>query len=100
MDEKGCYTSGLGNKLEGLNVLEEGYKAVLEHLSSDIVSVENYNHSYPYDWRTNKPVIIRASNQWFIDTNQLKEKAIVSFQNFISSIFLSRIKFCIICSFV
>ena len=35
-------------------------------------------HSYPYDWRTKKPVIIRASNQWFFDVNKIKNKAVVS----------------------
>lgn len=32
-------------------------------------------HSYPYDWRTKQPVIIRPSRQWFIDTAALKDKA-------------------------
>ncbi|KAK6631671.1 hypothetical protein RUM43_013735 [Polyplax serrata] len=80
VDEKGCYMSSLGGILGGLNILEEGSKTVMENLSSDIVLAENYSHSYPYDWRTDKPVIIRASNQWFIDTNQLKEKAVESLE--------------------
>ena len=35
-------------------------------------------HSYPYDWRTKQPVVIRPSKQWFINTASLKEKAKVS----------------------
>jgi len=25
---------------------------------------EPYGHKYPYDWRTKKPVIFRATEQW------------------------------------
>jgi len=32
-------------------------------------------HSYPIDWRTKQPVIIRASEQWFINTEKLKSSA-------------------------
>lgn len=78
VDDNGCYTTGVGAPLQGLSVLEEGSKVVTEVLSSDILLTEKYSHSYPYDWRTNKPVIIKASSQWFIDTTQLKDKAIVS----------------------
>lgn len=37
-----------------------------------------YTHSYPYDWRTQKPVIIRATKQWFLNTERVKEAALVS----------------------
>lgn len=36
------------------------------------------NHSYPHCWRCKKPVIFRATPQWFIsmETNSLREKAL------------------------
>lgn len=68
--------------LQGQYVLTEGNEAVLKMLKNDILHVEDYIHSYPYDWRTNKPIILRASRQWFIDTNALKERAVVSFHYF------------------
>lgn len=40
-----------------------------------LVAEEQCVHSYPYDWRTKQPVIIRPSRQWFIDTASLKDKA-------------------------
>ncbi|XP_031347097.1 isoleucine--tRNA ligase, mitochondrial isoform X2 [Photinus pyralis] len=76
VDENGCYTSSVGAKLAGLFVLTEGTKVVLDILKEDILHAGNYIHSYPYDWRTKQPIIIRASKQWFIDTNQIKHKAI------------------------
>jgi isoleucyl-tRNA synthetase len=44
---------------------------------SHVLKVENFVHNYPYDWRTNKPVIIRASKQWFVNTKMLKDRAVV-----------------------
>lgn len=40
-----------------------------------LVKEEPCVHSYPYDWRTKQPVIIRPSRQWFINTASLKDKA-------------------------
>ncbi len=37
-------------------------------------------HSYPHCWRCHKPVVIRATPQWFIsmEVNQLREKALAA----------------------
>lgn len=43
-----------------------------------LVKEERCVHSYPYDWRSKKPVVIRASKQWFINTANLKDTAKVS----------------------
>lgn len=43
-----------------------------------LVREEQCVHSYPYDWRTKQPVIIRPSRQWFISTASLKDKAKVT----------------------
>lgn len=42
---------------------------------------EVISHSYPYDWRTQKPVVIRLSNQWFVDTEKISHFALVSIVN-------------------
>lgn len=34
---------------------------------------EKFTHSYPHDWRTKKPVIFRATPQWFASIDQLKQ---------------------------
>lgn len=75
VNEAGCYTSEAGQNLEGKFVLTEGNKKILEMVASDVVSEEVYVHSYPYDWRTKQPVILRASQQWFVNTNAIKTKA-------------------------
>jgi isoleucyl-tRNA synthetase len=35
-------------------------------------------HSYPHDWRTNKPIIFRATSQWFASIEGLKTKLLDS----------------------
>ena len=42
-----------------------------------VIHQEKFTHSYPYDWRTKLPVIIRASKQWFVQTAAIKDKALV-----------------------
>ena len=39
-----------------------------------LAGIETINHSYPHDWRTKKPVIFRATPQWFCSIQQFKEK--------------------------
>lgn len=42
--------------------------------SNSLLYQLNFKHKYPCDWRTKQPVIIRATNQWFIKFDEnLKE---------------------------
>lgn len=43
--------------------------------AGSLLKEEKYVHSYPYDWRTKKPMIIRASKQWFVNTADVKAAA-------------------------
>lgn len=79
VDEEGKYTVDAGPEFQGLKVLDEGTEVILNHISQDVLHTETITHSYPYDWRTKKPIIVRASHQWFIDTNSIKEKALVRY---------------------
>ena len=51
---------------------------VLALLKDNIIHHDTFKHSYPYDWRTKTPCIYRASKQWFVRTDQIKERALVS----------------------
>ena len=48
---------------------------IIEDLKKDKLLLINdqIEHSYPMDWRTKKPIIYRATTQWFIDVNKIKE---------------------------
>ncbi len=66
VDERGNFTAEAGS-FEGLNVLKTANDVLIEALTEEKVLLkhEPYNHKYPYDWRTKKPVIYRATEQWF-----------------------------------
>ena len=77
VDEYGCFINDAGKELAGLDVLDRGQEKILSLVQDDIVHREKFIHSYPYDWRTKLPVILRASLQWFINTDSIKKKALV-----------------------
>lgn len=86
VDEKGLYIEA--NIPKGFKHLAGFYangkksiKHVLEALTaSDMLFNVNYKfvHSYPYDWRSKTPVIQRATPQWFINVEKIKETAVSS----------------------
>ena len=63
--------------LHGRDALDrqDGVQSILKYLNSDILHSYELTHSYPYDWRAKKPVLILASQQWFIDTARLRDEA-------------------------
>ncbi|KAH8331827.1 hypothetical protein KR074_004988 [Drosophila pseudoananassae] len=75
VNEEGVYTNDAPSFLIGKSVLKQGNPLVLEHITNNVVHSSTLEHSYPIDWRTKKPVIIRASEQWFINTEKLKSSA-------------------------
>ena len=78
VDDKGIFTTEAGEKFAGLSVLKEGNEAVITALqeSGALLKEEAYNHKYPYDWRTKKPVILRATEQWFASVDGFREAAL------------------------
>ncbi len=76
VDEDGNFTSEAG-QFAGMNVLGDGNGAVVEALaeSGSLLKEEPYVHKYPYDWRTKKPTIFRATEQWFASVEGFREEA-------------------------
>ncbi len=66
VDDKGNFTAEAG-EFEGLNVLKDANEAIITALTNTgtLLKEEEYAHKYPYDWRTKKPTIFRATEQWF-----------------------------------
>ncbi|VDN03242.1 unnamed protein product [Thelazia callipaeda] len=81
VDEHGRYMRHLGHKLEGKSVLEEGNDVVLQLFKKNVIFTSPYKHSYPYDWRTRQPVIIRSSEQWFIDISKISMEVVKAITN-------------------
>ncbi|KAL7566625.1 hypothetical protein ACA910_003462 [Epithemia clementina (nom. ined.)] len=78
VDDYGRFTAEAGAELEGKAVLAEGNVAVMNALaeSKALLLQEDYNHKYPYDWRTKKPTIFRATDQWFASVEGFREEAL------------------------
>jgi isoleucyl-tRNA synthetase len=53
---------------------EEANEAIVKALQREngVLRSDKFTHSYPHDWRTKKPVIFRATPQWFASIEQLK----------------------------
>jgi isoleucyl-tRNA synthetase len=79
VDERGRYTEAVGEAaMVGLDALDgTANDAVLSRLrtSGQLLHSSRYVHRYPYDWRTNKPVLLRATAQWFVRLTALRDSA-------------------------
>ena len=77
VDDQGNFTDEAG-KFEGLNVLGEGNGAIIDALTevNSLLKEEPYQHKYPYDWRTKKPTIFRATEQWFASVEGFRDAAL------------------------
>ncbi len=74
VDDKGFMTKEAGKDLEGL-FYEDANTKVLELLNQkhSILASQEIVHSYPHDWRTKKPIIFRATPQWFCSISKIKD---------------------------
>ncbi|KAH8032294.1 hypothetical protein HPB51_024071 [Rhipicephalus microplus] len=78
LDEEGRFASSCRPELRGLPVLTEGSDAVTKLLADHVVRTGSYTHSYPYDWRSKQPVIVRSSRQWFINLDDnMRQRALL-----------------------
>ena len=77
VDDAGNFTAEAG-PFEGLNVLKDANKAIITALTEAgyLLKEEPYLHKYPYDWRTKKPTIFRATEQWFASVSGFQDAAL------------------------
>ncbi len=77
VDAKGNFTEEAG-QFAGLNVLKDANEAIIQALSDKgaLLKEEPYQHKYPYDWRTKKPTIFRATEQWFASVEGFRDAAL------------------------
>ncbi len=73
VDESGNYDESVvklnlfanASEFVGINVFEANEK-ILALLGEALLRKSDLTHSYPHCWRTHKPIIFRATKQWFI----------------------------------
>ncbi|MFP7252760.1 isoleucine--tRNA ligase [Terribacillus goriensis] len=76
LDDKGVFTSEAPG-FEGV-FYDTANKEITELLEEKgaLLKLEFFTHSYPHDWRTKKPVIYRATAQWFASIKAFREQII------------------------
>lgn len=76
MDNKGCFTAEVPDPdLVGM-FYDDANKVVADKLekSGNLLKLSFFTHSYPHDWRTKKPVIYRATTQWFASIEKCRKQ--------------------------
>jgi len=77
VDEAGTLTAEAG-PFAGTNVLKDANPTIIAALEATglLLKQERYAHRYPYDWRTKKPTIFRATEQWFASVEGFRAAAL------------------------
>lgn len=83
LDNQGRFTSAINDESLVGQFYEDANPIVIEHLKKahKLLKLKPLKHSYPHDWRTKKPVIYRATLQWFINLDRSKEDVLTHVNN-------------------
>jgi len=96
VDDVGRFTIEAGEEFVGKSVLGDGNAAVIEALNTTgaLLKLEDYGHKYPYDWRTKKPTIFRATDQWFASVEDFRDNALDAIEKvrWVPEVGMNRIK--------
>ena len=81
VDEAGNLTAEAG-PFAGTNVLKDANGAIIAALQDvgALLAEQRYAHRYPYDWRTKKPTIFRATEQWFASVEGFRAQALAAIE--------------------
>ncbi|KAF0391966.1 isoleucine--tRNA ligase [Pediococcus acidilactici] len=75
VDDRGYLTAEAGPDFEGV-FYEDANEIALNKLKATnaLLKQMDYTHSYPFDWRTKKPIIFRATPQWFASVDKIRDQ--------------------------
>ncbi|WP_284638770.1 isoleucine--tRNA ligase [Paenibacillus silviterrae] len=73
VDDQGKFTAEAPG-FEGI-FYDKANKMITEKLeeTGHLLKLSFINHQYPHDWRTKKPVIFRATEQWFASVDKFRQ---------------------------
>ncbi len=76
LNGKGIFTNDAG-KFAGLRY-NKANQAIVEELQSKgfLLGMQEISHSYPHCWRCKRPVIYRATEQWFVSVEAFRDKTL------------------------
>ena len=78
VDDKGVLTEEAG-MFAGLST-EDANKPIAQYLDEhgSLFALKKIKHQYPHCWRCHKPVIFRATSQWFCSVDDFKDAAVAA----------------------
>lgn len=75
MNDQGILTKENGPEFDGVfyqKADDISLKLLKEH--DALLLQEPLKHSYPFDWRTKKPIVFRATDQWFVSIDKMRDQ--------------------------
>ncbi|KRL63478.1 isoleucine--tRNA ligase [Lactobacillus psittaci] len=82
MDDQGRYTKDIPDpNLVGV-FYDDANKMITKQLEEKkaLLKLSFFTHSYPHDWRTKKPVIYRATTQWFASVDAFRDQILAEIE--------------------
>lgn len=83
VDDRGCFTDEYP-EMKGTLVFDANPR-IVEKLRAEgkLLAAGKIQHEYPYSWRSHKPIIFRATEQWFMELAEggVRERALEAIDN-------------------
>ncbi|MGL4663158.1 MAG: isoleucine--tRNA ligase, partial [Culicoidibacterales bacterium] len=81
LNAKGVMTEDAG-PFEGM-YYEKANGFIIEYLQEKgiLIYASELTHSYPHDWRTKKPIVFRATPQWFVSIDPIRSQLLDEIHN-------------------
>ncbi len=82
VDSEGRMTEEAGPICAGMTT-DEANKAIAVHMdkTGSLLAMKKIVHQYPHCWRCKKPVLFRATDQWFCSVDSFKDDAVRAIQD-------------------
>ncbi len=82
VDSEGRMTEEAGAICAGMTT-DEANKAIAIHMdkTGSLLAMKKIVHQYPHCWRCKKPVLFRATAQWFCSVDSFKDEAVRAIQD-------------------
>ncbi|WP_251576487.1 isoleucine--tRNA ligase [Limosilactobacillus agrestimuris] len=82
INDQGVLTKENGEDFDGV-FYQKADDISLQKLEDNnaLLLEEPLKHSYPFDWRTKKPIIFRATDQWFVSIEKMRQNILDALEN-------------------
>lgn len=75
MDDQGVLTKENGPEFDGVFYQKADDISLKLLTDRDALLLEEpLKHSYPFDWRTKQPIVFRATDQWFVSIEKMRDQ--------------------------